>query len=411
MRPPYHSKFILITNDGCNYFGYRKRYGYLGQIFYYFSTCEFANKSEFPNAFIDHYDRTNDYTETIWIKKNHKYSIHNYEPPLGKSGYGSILFVDDGTTGMNEFFYRRYCKTLTFQHPKRKTTGTCPLRLHAFNLFEKHFNLSLTWNPALVSKCSGKVIVSGRVTAESSAFNLFQFAESGYVYSELEIVFFYCKDINKLKLMSYEALVSPFNLDTWICIVSAVLLLILVGVHPANVKEISQKVLHIFRFLFEQNIEIINIWGFLIFLSMNVLVNVYKNDVTSSLLVPSKKNITALSQNGYFYMYDVSLASAINEIIEVLKLNKSRTLYSTDELTFRSISALQSLRGKVLRSSNLQQGEMSDYLSVLHAFLSNMTCTALENNLKTYWRNFVFFSFIIFTHETFYTSTPRSGSF
>jgi len=314
MRSPFHSKFIIVTGHDCNFFSYKKENAYLGQIFYYFSFCQFADSSTFPNAFVDYFDTSNEFTSLFVLGKHNKYSIHSSQPPLGKEKYGRIMFTNDGTGGKHGRFYRRNCKTLTFHQRNRETTEFCPPNWQVYNLFESsQFNLSLTWNPTLRSKAPGKIFVNKVLVLNSLSYHLYQFAESVSIFNEYETMFFYCVPKARFKLMSFEALIAPFDLLTWMGLLSLSAILTVVGIHPAKIREYSEKLLYIFRLLLEQDIEVRNIWGTLVCLSVAVLINVYKMDVTSNLLVPSKvifkDNLSALFQKGYKYLYPFCLCT------------------------------------------------------------------------------------------------------
>jgi len=82
VRESSHSVFIIISSDDCTHHHHGKPYGFYLIIFYYFLSCEDADPSIFPSAFINFLNSTKT-TNLVYMKSTTDYSIfHRDVPPI-----------------------------------------------------------------------------------------------------------------------------------------------------------------------------------------------------------------------------------------------------------------------------------------------------------------------------------------
>jgi len=423
-RSQTHSKVLVITDSDLAWYPDYADVDehYERQIFYYFSSNAQFDSYIFPNSFVDFFDTANDSVLVSGIRSRSEYSVHDNEPrpTIRRIPFINYVRVDDAYKYNNS--YRDWLTKPCSDKKPMIIYGDgdltpCYESERLLVALQSKFNLTLTWDEDIKiwEKSIGQVLID-QSTVNYSRNEYIRFSEATSFYSLWKITFFYCLPKHEENLLTFNALVCPFDIITWMTLLIMLFILICVNLHPVSVKEVGEKVLYICRTMFEQSLSLKNFIAVIVWFSLFVLIALYKTELTSQMIVPRDvkpiNNISLLVSEGFKYIsddnddYEMLLDYLAQANLQFLAPTLGK---SEHHFVAYSFEAAQTMFNKTLRTDNLDDRQIPNLLLGLNTMLINMSCFALDKKLGYFWGSFTYFHPLQKRMKYFTTMMSESG--
>jgi len=307
-RSSYHSTFIIVSTDTtCRHFGISKRKSITFAIFNYFPYCKDVNNTIFPNAYIDYINSKATHANVTYLQDRQSFSVYLFEAKVKRSSNFRIFVY----APVWIYQIEKYCRNLVSAIDSEENINYCKRDQRFIYHFQIYFNLTVTNNIETRYMASGELMRLVLVPRQTK-YTRSLFGTITEIYDDMSLRFMFCLQKPTSFLLSMEALVSPFDLFTWIGIgVTFSLLLFIRLTSKTDLGRIEKAVFN-FKLMLDQSLPPLNSKGVLICLSFLVISAVYRMRVTSDLLVPQEvqppKNISILVQKGYTMGYNYFLS-------------------------------------------------------------------------------------------------------